>query len=99
MIIRYCKGCGSRLQDTESNKAGFIPEIKDDSKYCKRCFRLNHYNELPKIVATNESYEEVIDNVIKKNGLCSLNISLKKSSTSSDACGRCTLNTFCRQSE
>ena len=69
MIIRYCKGCGARLQDTESDKAGFIPKIDENSKYCKRCFRLNHYNELPKIVATNESYEEVIDNVIKKNGL------------------------------
>jgi ribosome biogenesis GTPase YqeH len=28
-----------------------------------------HYNELPKIVASNSDYEKVIDDVIKKNGL------------------------------
>ena len=69
MIIRYCKGCGARLQDEMSEKAGFIPKLDENSKYCKRCFRMAHYNELPKIVATNESYEKVIDSVIKKNGL------------------------------
>ncbi len=69
MIIRRCKGCGAILQDAESEKAGFIPKLNDDSKYCKRCFRMMHYNELPKIVASNSDYEKVIDDVIKKNGL------------------------------
>jgi len=69
MIIRRCRGCGAILQDTHPNEAGFIPIISNDSKYCKRCFRMNNYNELPKIVATNESYEKVVDSVIKKNGL------------------------------
>ena len=69
MIIRKCKGCGAILQDTESKKAGFIPKLTDESKYCKRCFRMMHYNELPKIVASNSDYEKVIDDVIKKNGL------------------------------
>lgn len=69
MILRKCKGCGALLQDTKPEEQGFIPELKDTSKYCKRCFRMMHYNELPKIVATNQEYEKVIDDVIKKNGL------------------------------
>ncbi len=69
MILRKCKGCGAMLQDTEPEKKGFIPLLKEDSKYCKRCFRMMHYNELPKIVASNKEYEHVIDNVIQKNGL------------------------------
>ena len=69
MIIRRCKGCGAILQSTDEEKPGFINEIKEDSFYCKRCFRLMHYNELPKIVASNKEYEIVIDDAIKQNGL------------------------------
>lgn len=69
MIQRKCKGCGALLQDQDENKKGFIPELKSNSRYCKRCFRMMHYNELPKIVASNKEYEHVIDNVIQKNGL------------------------------
>lgn len=69
MIVRKCKGCGSLLQEEFPEKAGFIPKLEVDSKYCKRCFRMKHYNELPKIVASNDDYEKVIDDVIKRNGL------------------------------
>lgn len=69
MILRKCKGCGALLQDENPEEMGFIPNLTKESKYCKRCFRMMHYNELPKIVATNEDYEAVIDDVIKKNGL------------------------------
>ena len=69
MIERICLGCGAKLQDIEETKPGFVPNLTKETKYCKRCFRLMNYNELPKIVATNSEYEDVIDSVIKKNGL------------------------------
>ena len=69
MILKKCNGCGAYLQDTEPSKAGFIPMLKLDSTTCKRCFRMMHYNELPKIVASNSDYEKVIDNVVKKKAL------------------------------
>lgn len=69
MIIKKCSGCGAILQDENENKPGFILNLNNDSKYCKRCFRLMHYNELPKVVASNSDYEKVIDEVIKRNGL------------------------------
>ena len=71
MIERKCKGCGAILQDQNKEEKGFIPNLTLESKYCKRCFRMMHYNELPKIVASNKEYEHVIDDVIKKNGLIS----------------------------
>lgn len=69
MILKKCKGCGALLQDEFEDKMGFIPTLTKESRYCKRCFRMMHYNELPKIVASNEDYEHVIDEVIKRNGL------------------------------
>lgn len=69
MIVRKCKGCGAILQDERENEMGFLPKLTTESKYCKRCFRMMHYNELPKIVASNDDYERVIDDVISKNGL------------------------------
>ncbi len=69
MIIRKCKGCGAILQTTNENEAGFIPKITDDACVCKRCFRMMHYNELPKIVATNKEYEYVIDEVVTRKAL------------------------------
>ena len=67
MII--CKGCGAVLQDTDPSKEGFLPSLKPDSIYCKRCFRLIHYNEMPKIIASNADYEKVVNDLLKKNGL------------------------------
>lgn len=69
MTDKKCIGCGSILQDTDPKKSGFIPLLKEDSKYCKRCFRMMHYNELPKVIASNQDYEVVIDNVLKKDSL------------------------------
>ncbi|MCR4898981.1 MAG: ribosome biogenesis GTPase YqeH [Acholeplasmatales bacterium] len=68
-MSKKCVGCGATLQNNDDNKPGFIPEIKEDSKYCRRCFRLIHYNELPKIVASQADYEKVINNTLRRNDL------------------------------
>lgn len=77
-MIRYCQGCGAELQTTDPDKKGFVPNIdsKADKIYCKRCFRLNNYNEMPKILATNAEYEKVVDDLLKKNGLIILIVDL-----------------------
>ena len=44
---KKCIGCGVELQYIDKNKLGYIPENKySDSKYCMRCFRLIHYNDI-----------------------------------------------------
>ena len=64
-----CVGCGAILQNKKENEAGFVPKLTEDMKICRRCFRIMHYNELPKIVATNKEYEAVIDSVVSKKAL------------------------------
>ncbi|MDE7263144.1 MAG: ribosome biogenesis GTPase YqeH [Anaeroplasmataceae bacterium] len=68
-MSRICKGCGAILQTQDKEKAGFVPVLTEDMKICKRCFRMMHYNELPKIVASRQEYEEVINEVVKKKAL------------------------------
>ncbi|MCR5786769.1 MAG: ribosome biogenesis GTPase YqeH [Acholeplasmatales bacterium] len=73
-----CKGCGAVLQTTDPQAKGFIQTIDEKRKelYCKRCYRLMHYNEFPKILATNKEYELVIDDLLKKNALVVLVVDL-----------------------
>ncbi len=77
-MIRYCQGCGCALQTVDPNKKGFIPSIdeKKETLYCKRCFRLNNYNEMPKILSTNDEYDMVIDDLLSKKGLVVLIVDL-----------------------
>lgn len=77
-MVRYCQGCGAILQEEDPNKRGFIPKIdpSKDKLYCKRCFRLNNYNEMPKILATNKEYEMVVDDLLSKKGLIVLIVDL-----------------------
>ncbi|HHU56560.1 MAG TPA: ribosome biogenesis GTPase YqeH [Acholeplasmataceae bacterium] len=45
---RKCIGCGAILQTIDSEKIGYIDEEilkRDGQVYCKRCFRLKHYNQ------------------------------------------------------
>lgn len=70
MRLMKCKGCGAILQNKYPEQMGYVKEIKEEDKtYCRRCFRLKHYNELPKIVASKENYEAVLDELLRKNGL------------------------------
>lgn len=73
-----CYGCGSVLQTLDPNKKGFIDKIDPTREilYCKRCFRLMHYNEFPKTLATNEEYELIINDLLKKDGLIVLVVDL-----------------------
>ncbi|MDE6656552.1 MAG: ribosome biogenesis GTPase YqeH [Anaeroplasmataceae bacterium] len=68
-MSKKCIGCGAILQAQDESKPGFVPSLSEDMKICKRCFRMMHYNELPKIVASNKEYEQVIDEVVKKKAL------------------------------
>lgn len=46
-MIKKCIGCGITLQWEDENKLGYIKKDKiNEVKYCQRCFRLMHYNEM-----------------------------------------------------
>lgn len=45
MSDRHCQGCGAKIQTTEPDSFGFIPErvLQEGAVLCQRCFRINHY--------------------------------------------------------
>lgn len=68
METKKCIGCGAILQSDDETKAGYIPKDKYiDSNYCKRCFRLIHYNE-QNITTLNKSNEDIIKEINKNDG-------------------------------
>lgn len=43
-MSRKCLGCGVTLQFHDKKAIGYAP--KEDAKYCQRCFRITHYNDV-----------------------------------------------------
>jgi len=66
-MIKYCKGCGVRLQDNNTLLEGYTNNISKD--LCKRCFRLKHYGEYEIVTKSNDEYLEIIKNVGKTRSL------------------------------
>ncbi|HIZ70757.1 MAG TPA: 50S ribosome-binding GTPase, partial [Candidatus Atopostipes pullistercoris] len=72
----YCIGCGAKLQSDEENKAGYVPssvlkrpsaELQDI--YCRRCFRLRHYNEVSDVELTDDDFLRMLNNISSKDAL------------------------------
>lgn len=72
----YCIGCGAELQSKEENKAGYVPssvltrpseELQD--VYCKRCFRLRHYNEVSDVELTDDDFLTMLNEISSKDAL------------------------------
>ena len=60
-MIKYCKGCGIRLQDNNVLLPGYTNDITKD--LCKRCFRLKNYGEYEIVTKSNDEYIEIIKGV------------------------------------
>ena len=45
-----CIGCGAKIQTTNPEKIGYVPEIamieRGEQVYCKRCYDIRHHNAL-----------------------------------------------------
>ena len=62
---KICFGCGAKLQTTDKNYKGYIPENKiDDAKYCMRCFRMMHYGDESTSLTPKEA-KEIVNKINK----------------------------------
>lgn len=62
---KVCYGCGAKLQSTNKDYKGYIPENKrEDAKYCMRCFRMMHYGETNETETPKEA-KEIINKINK----------------------------------
>ena len=57
-----CIGCGAALQSDDESKSGYLPASvlnkteSVDQVYCKRCFRLRHYNEVQDVELNDDDF-------------------------------------------
>lgn len=66
-MIKYCKGCGIKLQTENENEPGYTTNINND--LCKRCFRLKHYGEYEISTKSQEEFRNITREIGKKKSL------------------------------
>lgn len=70
-----CIGCGATLQSSDDTKAGFLPfsvlknADENEDLYCKRCFRLRHYNEVQDVELTDDDFLNMLHEISNKKAL------------------------------
>ncbi|WP_018659460.1 ribosome biogenesis GTPase YqeH [Allofustis seminis] len=59
-----CIGCGATIQTHSPELSGYVPaatfEKQAGDVYCRRCFRLRHYNEIQDVEQTNDDFLAMI---------------------------------------
>ncbi len=63
---KICYGCGINLQTKDKEEKGYIPDVKKDSPYCMRCYKLIHYGKNSELIDVKKT-EELINNINKDN--------------------------------
>ncbi|MDN6295047.1 MAG: ribosome biogenesis GTPase YqeH [Alkalibacterium sp.] len=70
-----CIGCGALLQSEDKLKSGFLPasvlnkKNSEDPIYCKRCFRLRHYNEVQDIELSDDDFLNMLHELSVEDAL------------------------------
>lgn len=72
-----CIGCGAVLQSDDPKQAGYLPASAlekaksedSDDVYCKRCFRLRHYNEIMPVDLNNDDFLALLNSLATKKAL------------------------------
>lgn len=65
-----CQGCGATLQTTDEKQIGYIPKITNsDNLFCRRCFKLRHYNIAEPVSLNSDDYQSMVSEIRKTNSL------------------------------
>lgn len=66
-----CSGCGIKLQTTDRETPGFIPEsaFDRDPVICQRCFRIKNYNEASSVSVDQDEFLRLLSGVGEKSAL------------------------------
>ena len=69
---RICEGCGEVLQFENPKAKGYIPEEiykRGNLNYCRRCFRLQHYNEDDTDFMPSDTISKILYDAKLKNAM------------------------------
>ncbi|TYC50178.1 ribosome biogenesis GTPase YqeH [Weissella muntiaci] len=70
-----CVGCGSLIQTTDKNEAGYTPMsalikgLENGEVIDQRCFRLRNYNEIQPVSLTDDDFRRMLDQISGTNSL------------------------------
>ena len=62
-----CLGCGSILQDQNTNKEGYVKDL--NAKLCERCFKIKNYGEYKPVIKEEQEFITLLDTINKTNDL------------------------------
>lgn len=70
-MLIHCEGCGIQLQTEDETKLGYLPPaaLARENKYCQRCYRIRHYNDLAPITQNPDSYLHILGQIAKTKSL------------------------------
>lgn len=66
-MSKICKGCGVILQNEDEHKIGYTPKL--DAEYCKRCFRIRHYDDVVISMKQGIDSDEVLRKIQRMDAL------------------------------
>jgi 30S ribosome assembly GTPase len=69
--VKFCEGCGIQLQMEDEQKPGYVPAaaFEREHQYCKRCYRIRHYNDLSVVEHDPDIYLQIIGQIAETNSL------------------------------
>ncbi|KRL38615.1 ribosome biogenesis GTPase YqeH [Liquorilactobacillus uvarum] len=71
----YCIGCGALIQSSNPEGVGYVPASavqkrdEDEDLYCRRCFRLRHYNEVSDVALTDDDFLKILTQIGETDSL------------------------------
>lgn len=69
--MKFCEGCGIQLQTEDEQKPGYVPfaAFEREHQYCRRCYRIRHYNELSTVEHDPDVYLQILGQIAETNSL------------------------------
>lgn len=66
-----CTGCGVKLQTTDTQSIGYIPEkaLQRTPPVCQRCFRIRHYNEAASVTLDQGEFLRILGGIAEQKAL------------------------------
>lgn len=67
----YCQGCGVKIQTSHPDELGYTPKssLNREDVFCKRCFRLTHYNETQDVSIKDDDFLKMVSEISNADGL------------------------------
>ncbi|UOF88895.1 ribosome biogenesis GTPase YqeH [Fodinisporobacter ferrooxydans] len=66
-----CMGCGAALQTEDTHAPGYVPSpvMEQEAPICRRCFRIQHYNEISPVAIEEQTFRDILSSIATKRAV------------------------------